>query len=100
MPKPLPKTDDIPNLLPGEVYEQKVKCGKANCRCARGELHTAFYRYWREKGKVRKAYVRRADLERVREACQNWAEADEAKESMLNSPEADKIRKEIRQMLR
>jgi hypothetical protein len=47
-----------------------VKCGNPKCHCARGELHGPYwYRFYREGSKVRKAYVRPADLEAVRAAC-------------------------------
>jgi hypothetical protein len=63
-PKLLPKT------LPGVVCAQRVRCGRPNCRCAAGQLHGPyFYRFWREGGRLRKEYVRPADLQRVREAC-------------------------------
>jgi hypothetical protein len=57
-------------MLPGVVCAQRVRCGKANCRCAEGQRHLAYYRFWREGGRLRKRYVPRADLERVRAACQ------------------------------
>ena len=63
-PEPLPKT------LPGAVCAQRVRCGKPGCRCARGDGHLAYYRFWREAGRLRKAYVRPADLEAVRAACE------------------------------
>jgi hypothetical protein len=63
-PKTLPKT------LPGTVCVQRVRCGKAGCRCARGQAHIAFYRFWREGGRQRKCYVKRADLADVRAACE------------------------------
>jgi hypothetical protein len=62
-PEPLPKT------LPGAVCAQRVRCGKAACRCAGGPGHLAFYRFWREGGRLRKSYVRREDLVAVRAAC-------------------------------
>ena len=62
-PEPLPKT------LPGVVCTQRVRCGKPGCRCARGPGHLAYYRFWREGGRLRKCYVRRADLSAVRAAC-------------------------------
>ena len=62
-PEPLPKT------LPGVVCAQRVRCGKPTCRCARGPGHLAYYRFWREGGRLRKAHVRRADLDAVRAAC-------------------------------
>lgn len=98
MPKTLPKT--IPSVLPGDVIEQAVRCGKASCRCARGESHTTHYRYWTEDGHQRKAYVRRADLEETRRACARWEEADAAKAALLSSPEADAVRAQIRATLR
>src|SRR5687768_466086 len=63
-PEPLPKT------LPGAVCPQRVRCGKPGCRCARGHGHLAFYRFWRERGRLRKSYVRPADLAAVRAACE------------------------------
>ena len=29
-------------LVPGTLYRLRRKCGKANCRCARGELHATW----------------------------------------------------------
>lgn len=49
------------------------RCGKSECRCARREADTLhgpyFYRYWRECGTLRKAYVDRGRAETVRAAC-------------------------------
>jgi hypothetical protein len=30
---------DTPRVLPGSLITLRRKCGKANCRCASGELH-------------------------------------------------------------
>ena len=63
---PLPKTG-----LPGVVCEQWVRCGKPHCRCARGDLHGPYhYRFWREQGRLRRVYVRRAEVDGVRAACE------------------------------
>jgi hypothetical protein len=62
-PKTLPKT------LPGVVCAQRVRCGKSGCRCALGPGHVAYYRFWREDGRLRKCYVCRGDLAAVRAAC-------------------------------
>lgn len=42
--------------------EERVRCGKKACRCATGgELHGPYtYKYWKEGGRLRKAYVGRA----------------------------------------
>jgi hypothetical protein len=61
--------ETLPKTLPGVVCVQWVRCGKPNCRCARGRRHLAYYRFWREGGRLCKRYVPHADLERVRAAC-------------------------------
>jgi hypothetical protein len=62
----LPKTP-----LPGVVLAQRVRCGKSSCRCARGTLHGPyFFRFWREDGRLRKSYVKPAELEQVRARCE------------------------------
>ncbi len=59
--KTLPKTaDEITN---GGVYSQRVRCGKKNCKCARGETHTAFYFFTSRNGKLIKFYVRKVEVE-------------------------------------
>jgi hypothetical protein len=71
---PRPDTNQSPETLPktlhGVVCAQRVRCSKPGCACARGQGHLAFYRFWREAGKLRKCYVRRADLASVRAACE------------------------------
>ncbi len=59
--KMLPKTaDEITN---GGIYIQRVRCGKSNCKCARGETHSAYYFFTRRRGKLLKIYVRKAEVE-------------------------------------
>lgn len=60
----LPKTTvEIEN---GGVYEQKVRCGKSNCRCANGSFHTGFYFITRVEGRLRKIYVPRSRVKQIR----------------------------------
>jgi hypothetical protein len=63
--KLLPKIDV--SYSNGGIYLQRVRCGKSNCKCARGETHTAYYYFARVNGKLRKTYVRKADLEELSE---------------------------------
>lgn len=57
-------------LTPSAVCKQYVKCGKAKCRCQRGQLHGAYwYLFWREGGRLRKRYIKRKDVARVKRAC-------------------------------
>ncbi len=59
--KMLPKTaGEITN---GGLYCQRVRCGKANCKCARGETHTGYYFFARQHGKLIKQYIRKAEVE-------------------------------------
>jgi hypothetical protein len=58
-------------MLSGVVRPQWVRCGRPGCHCARGRPHGPYhYRFWREGARLRKAYVRPADLEGVRAACE------------------------------
>src|SRR5262249_25841354 len=61
----------LPKTLPGVVCAQWVRCGRANCRCARGQLHGPYhYRFFRVGGRLKKEYVRPAELEEVRARCE------------------------------
>jgi len=40
-------------LLPGSLYPLRRKCGKLNCRCARGELHESTVLSYRGEGRPR-----------------------------------------------
>jgi len=61
-------TDRTP--LHGTIVAEHKRCGKKNCRCARGELHGPYYyRRWREwDGTQRKEYVPRERVAEVRKA--------------------------------
>jgi hypothetical protein len=63
-------------------------------------LHEAFYRFWREGGRLRKAYVRKADVESVRASCDRWRECEATKQAILSSPAADDVRAQQRATLR
>jgi hypothetical protein len=43
----------IREIVKGTVYKQKKKCGNPNCKCARGELHTANILSFSEEGHTR-----------------------------------------------
>ena len=63
--------DPLPKTLAGAVCIQWVPCGRAGCRCSRGQLHGPYYyRFWREGGRLRKEYVRLTELEEVRAQCE------------------------------
>ncbi len=60
----------ITDLHPGHVQRRGVRCGKPNCKCARGELHTAYYHAWDTDGVRYRKYLRQADVARVTAACE------------------------------
>ena len=61
----------LPKMLAGSLCAQWVQCGRTNCRCARGRLHGPYYyRFWREHGRLRKQYVKRQDVRKVRARCE------------------------------
>lgn len=60
----------LPKSAPGAVCAQMVRCGKPNCKCARGELHGPYYYHFeRANGVLVKRYVKAKDAPRVRAAC-------------------------------
>ncbi len=58
--KSLPKT--IGEITTGGVYLQRVRCGKSNCKCARGDTHTAYYFFASRDGKLTKTYIRKSQV--------------------------------------
>jgi hypothetical protein len=70
------RTEKMPEMLhkiplAGVVCEQWFRCGRPGCRCARGQRHGPYYcRLWRENGRLRKAYVKRSQVEQVRAQCE------------------------------
>ena len=69
---PAPSLPERVELLPKapSLHAQWVRCGTAGCRCRRGELHGPYhYLFWREGGRLRKRYVRTADVPAVAAAC-------------------------------
>lgn len=65
------RADSLPKILRyvalgGTLQKQRVRCGKTNCKCARGERHEAFYLFYSRRGRQLKFYVRRGDVPKVR----------------------------------
>ena len=73
----------------GSLHTQRVRCGKANCKCARGELHEGYHYFFsRVGGQQFKVYVRRADVPAVRAAIQARAVRRAKWRSELNEARA------------
>jgi hypothetical protein len=93
--KALPKIEP----LPGVICEQRVRCGKPGCRCNSGSPHRAFYRFWRERGKLKKKYIRKGDLEYVRACVAAWGRMEAAAKTMLKSSGGRAVRRQIKHMI-
>jgi hypothetical protein len=61
-------------LLRGNLLERRRVCGKANCRCARGELHAGLYLVFSEGGKLRQLFIPKTWESRVRLWVQDYHE--------------------------
>lgn len=59
-------------FLRGTLSERAGKCGKPNCRCARGDLHKSLYLVQSHDGKPRQICVPKAWEQRVRQAVTSY----------------------------
>lgn len=93
--KTLPKTSG----LSGAVCAQYRRCGKQNCHCRTGKAHGPYYFvFWRENSILRKRYIRRADVEPLRQA---YASDREQQARLRRDREASRqLWRTMRQMLR
>ena len=66
MAKLLPQ---IGSSMLGTVHIQYRRCGRPNCHCRDGERHPAYYLFWRQRGRLRKRYLKASEVEDVRDAC-------------------------------
>ena len=84
----LPKILEIA-VSTGSLQPQRVRCGKAGCKCARGESHDGlYYFFWSTPAGVRKRYVRRADVDTVRVAIERRNRRDASFNSELRQAES------------
>ena len=58
----------------GTLSPRRLRCGKPNCRCARGQLHRSLYLVQSHQGKPRQLCVPRSWEERVRQAVSDYQE--------------------------
>ncbi len=57
-------------MLPGFIASVRVRCGRSNCRCTRGDRHVSHYHVTYSAGIRFRHYVRRNQVEEIRQACQ------------------------------
>lgn len=51
------KMRKLGSMMQGSVIYRRMKCGKPNCRCTRGEPHMYLVVTYKEKGKSKMVYV-------------------------------------------
>jgi len=59
-------------FLRGTLSQRSGKCGKPNCRCAKGQTHQSLYQVQSQAGKPRQICIPKAWLERVRRAVNDY----------------------------
>ncbi len=72
-PAPLRNVLESFPVLGGSLVKQYVVCGKAGCRCQRGQKHgPLYYLYWKEQGRSRSLYVPREKVGEMRQQIRNY----------------------------
>jgi len=69
-------------FLRGSLLVRRMKCGKANCRCARGEGHESLFLVISENGRTRQLYVPKDWVSRVRLWVEDYHRARELMEEI------------------
>jgi hypothetical protein len=59
-------------FLRGTLHHRAGKCGKPNCRCARGRLHRSLYLVQSHEGQIRQICIPKAWQERVRQSVSSY----------------------------
>ena len=70
-------------LLPGSVYTLKRRCGKPNCRCARGQLHQTEVLSYRGGPRPRNVTPRPEQLERFKQSTEAYRRFRQARAQLV-----------------
>jgi hypothetical protein len=70
-------------LLPGSLYTLRRKCGKANCRCSRGELHESIVLSYRGQGRPRNISPPTEQLESLRSMTHDYRRCRQARARLV-----------------
>lgn len=60
------------DLLNGHIEKRPVRCGKPNCKCAKGFPHTAFYHVWYADGQRFRKYIRKSQIKTLTYKCEQY----------------------------
>lgn len=69
-------------FLRGTLAVRRRRCGKPNCRCARGEEHVSLYLVQSRGGKPRQVFVPKAWEERIRHSVQGYQKIQQLLEEL------------------
>lgn len=70
-------------LLPGSIYILRRKCGKANCRCTRGELHESTVLSYRGDGRPRNVSLDNDQIGTLRKGTDGYRRAKQARAKLV-----------------
>ena len=62
-------------VIRGTLNPREITCGKANCKCVRGEKHAYLYLVVRDGGKLRQKLIPRSQEAEVRRWVEQYQEA-------------------------
>ena len=69
-------------FLRGTLAPRLRRCGKPDCRCARGELHASLYLVQSQGGKPRQVFVPKEWEARIRQSVQGYQEIQQLLEEL------------------
>lgn len=72
-------------VLRGTLSVRRVTCGKAGCRCAKGEKHVALFLSSSREGKIRQVFVPAALEKEIRGWVANYRQARDLLEAVSES---------------
>ena len=70
-------------LLPGSLYTLRRKCGKPNCRCARGELHESTVLSYRGQGRPQNISPSPEQIESLRKMTDDYRRVRQARAKLV-----------------
>jgi hypothetical protein len=92
MPGRKGKNVKVPQMLRGTVIVHRRRCGKPNCRCARGEAaHESPVLSYSERGRTRFVMLPADEIEQVRAATERFRAARAALEEQANAGLAELV---------
>lgn len=69
--KRLPRAE---NMVKGSLVQLNISCGKANCRCQRGEKHACLYLSQSRGGKTKMTYIPKRHEQTIQEGVRRHRE--------------------------